>query len=64
MARADTAIVAPPQGLDADRLRDEFKSFCGDERRLEKWFLEEVEFVPTRRGSITGIPSQIDEKRK
>ena len=64
MARADTAVVAPPQGLDADRLRGEFKTFCEDERRLEKWFLEEVEFVPTRRGSITGIPSHIDEKRK
>jgi DEP domain-containing protein 5 len=64
MARADTAVVAPPQGLDADRLRGEFKAFCEDERRLEKWFVEEVEFVPMRRGSITGIPSHIDEKRK
>ena len=63
IARAATAVVAAPQGIDADRLRDEFKAFCEDERKLEKWFLEEVEFVPTRRGSIVGIPSY-DDKRK
>ena len=63
VARADTAVVAPPPGVDADRLRDDFKEFCGNERKLEQWFLEEVEFFPTRRGSVAGFPIQ-DEKKK
>jgi len=64
VSRAETAVTPPPQGVDADRLRGEFQEFCGDEKKLEKWFLEEVEFVPTRRGSIVGIPNNSDEKRK
>jgi DEP domain-containing protein 5 len=64
VSRTETAVVAPPQGLDADRLREEFKDFCADGHRLERWFVEEVDFVPTlRRGSIAGIPN-FDEKRK
>lgn len=64
VSRTETAVVAPPQGLDADRLREEFKDFCTDGHRLERWFVEEVDFVPTlRRGSIAGIPN-FDEKRK
>jgi hypothetical protein len=63
VSRTETAVVAPPQGIDADRLRGDFKDFCADGHKLERWFVEEVEFVPTRRGSIAGIPN-LEEKRK
>jgi DEP domain-containing protein 5 len=63
VSRAETALVAPPPGVDADNLRHEFKEFCADKGNLEKWFLEEAEYVPTRRGSVVGVPS-IEEKRK
>jgi DEP domain-containing protein 5 len=63
VSRSDTAVVAPPPGLDADRLREEFKEFCADEGKLERWFFEEVEFVPSRRGSVAGIANP-EEKRK
>ena len=63
VSRADADIVAPPPNIDADRLRGEFKDFCGDEQKLEKWFLEEVEFIPTRRASVVGIPSHDEKKR-
>ena len=63
VSRADSAIVAPPPGVDADQLRGNFKDFCGDKCKLEKWYLEEVEFSPTRRGSVAGIASH-DEKKK
>ena len=62
VSRADTSVVPPPPGVDADRLRDDFKDFCGDERKLERWFLGEVEFIPSRRLSVAGIPSH--EKRE
>jgi DEP domain-containing protein 5 len=64
VSRSQTAVVGPPQGVDADRLRGEFKAFCADEQNLERWFREEVEFIPTgRRGSVAGMPN-LDEKRK
>ena len=55
VSRTETAVVPPPQGVDADQLRDEFKRFCADERRLSAWFLEDVEFVPNRRASVAGV---------
>ena len=64
VSRSETAVVAPPQGIDADKLRTEFKQFCADEQKLERWFVEEVEFVPNRRGSVIGIPSHEESKRK
>jgi hypothetical protein len=63
VSRAETAVVAPPQGVDADKLRQEFKDFCADKESLEKWFREEAEYMPTRRGSIVGIPT-LEEKKK
>jgi len=57
--RAETAVVPPPHGLDADRLRGEFKEFCADAAKLETWFLEQVEAMPTRRASISVIPSLV-----
>ena len=63
LSRADTEIVAPPPGVDADQLRGEFKDFCSDKWKLAKWFLDEVEFVPSRRASITGVPSYSEKKK-
>lgn len=57
VSRQDTAVVPPPMGIDADGLREEFKRFCADERRLSDWFLEDVEFLPNRRSSVVGIRS-------
>ena len=64
VSRSETAVVGPPQGVDADRLRGDFKAFCADKQKLERWFRAEVEFIPTgRRGSVAGMPN-LDEKRK
>jgi hypothetical protein len=59
LSRSQTAVISPPP-IDADVLRGEFKEFCEDEQKLERWFRE----VPTRRGSVAGIPTLPEEKRK
>lgn len=55
VSRTGNAIVPPPQGIDADKLREDFKEFCADAANLKKWFSEESEFISMRRGSVVGI---------
>jgi DEP domain-containing protein 5 len=66
VSRTETAVNPPPLGADPDKLRNDFKEFCGGERKLEKWFTE-LNDVPSsvgRRASLIGIPNNNEDKKK